>query len=73
MKRVIQLFSKNKESEDTWQKFEQALRNITVWTVQDKAHRYETFAAHLRALKRPIIQSVRRLFAIYEMFFFKKN
>ncbi|ORY90028.1 clasp N-terminal domain-containing protein [Syncephalastrum racemosum] len=58
MKRVIQLFSKNKESEDTWEKFDQALRNIIVWTVDDNAHRYEHFATHLRALKRPIIQSL---------------
>ncbi|KAF7731272.1 hypothetical protein EC973_000688 [Apophysomyces ossiformis] len=57
MKRALQLF-KQKETEETWEQFNQALKNVTMWTLEDNAHVYEGFVDHIRSLQKPIIKAL---------------
>ncbi|KAG0175741.1 hypothetical protein DFQ28_003219 [Apophysomyces sp. BC1034] len=57
VKRAVQLF-KQKETEETWELFNQALKNVTTWTLEDKAHAYEGFVDHIRLLQKPIIKAL---------------
>ncbi|KAI8343362.1 clasp N-terminal domain-containing protein [Chlamydoabsidia padenii] len=57
MKRIQDLFKK-KEGEETWEQFDQALKNIKVWATVDKIHQYPGFVDHIKSLKQPIISSL---------------
>ncbi|KAG2222181.1 hypothetical protein INT45_007198 [Circinella minor] len=55
MRRVQRLFKKG-ETEETWELINLALKNMSVWTVEDKAYEYEGFVEHLKILQRPLIK-----------------
>ena len=57
MRRVQRLFKKG-ETEETWELINLALKNMSVWTVEDKAYEYEGFVEHLKILQRPLIKIV---------------
>ncbi|KAI9494960.1 clasp N terminal-domain-containing protein [Zychaea mexicana] len=57
MRRIQQLFSKG-ETEETWEFFNIALKNLGVWTLEDKAHEYDGFVDHLKMLQRPLIKTL---------------
>ncbi|KAI9248245.1 clasp N terminal-domain-containing protein [Phascolomyces articulosus] len=55
MRRIGQLFKKG-ETEETWESFNLALKNMTAWVVEDKAYEYEGFVDHLKLLQKPLIK-----------------
>ncbi|ORX57431.1 hypothetical protein DM01DRAFT_1334053 [Hesseltinella vesiculosa] len=57
MKRIAALFLK-KESEDNWESFDFALKNVKLWASSDKIHQYPGFVDHLKALQKPINSSL---------------
>ncbi|KAI8084562.1 clasp N-terminal domain-containing protein [Halteromyces radiatus] len=57
MKQIHQLFKK-KENEETWELFDQALKNIKIWATVDKIHQYPGFVDHIKLLQQPIISAL---------------
>ena len=64
--RRIQLLFKKSESEDTWEAFTLALKNISVWVQQDNATQYEGFVDHFKLLQQSIIKTVTRVIFYYQ-------
>ncbi|KAI8070436.1 clasp N terminal-domain-containing protein [Gongronella butleri] len=58
MKRIVALFAAHKESEDTWECFDLALKNIKQWTAGDKIYQYQGFIEHIKSLEKPLIASL---------------
>jgi hypothetical protein len=56
IKRISILFQK-KETEETWDQFELALKNVTKWT-KEGATAWENYVPSIKALKEAIIRSV---------------
>ncbi|KAL0093334.1 clasp N terminal-domain-containing protein [Phycomyces blakesleeanus] len=57
MKRVELVF-KRKESEETWEMHNAALRNMTTWILKIDAHKQTYFIERIKKLKAPIIISL---------------
>jgi hypothetical protein len=56
IKRISTLFQK-KETEETWEQFDLALKNVSKWT-KDGATSMEGFIPAIKILKEPIVKSV---------------
>jgi hypothetical protein len=65
IKRICTLFQK-KETEDTWEQFDLALKNVTKWT-KEGATSMEGFIPAIKTLKEPIVKSVNVLFSLTEV------
>jgi hypothetical protein len=60
IKRINALFQK-KETEETWEQFDVALKNVAKWT-KEGATSMEGFIPAIKTLKEPIVKSVIDLF-----------
>ena len=56
IKRIATLFQK-KETEETWEQFDLALKNISKWT-KEGATAMDSFIPAIKTMKEPIVKSV---------------
>jgi hypothetical protein len=54
----IKQLAKHKESEETWEYFDRALNNLTLWIQEYEAYKYKGFVNNLKDLKRFITDCV---------------